>query len=74
MLTKKLKKILPFFTAHQGLGFYYIIYTALQCGSAAPQPALWGGPGPRYKPEPGGPEAGMLTTRPPHLYHHLLII
>ena len=34
-------------------------------------------PGPRFEPGTGGPEAGMLTTRPQHLlkvYHTSLII
>ena len=42
---------LTFFYSLAGPKFYYIIYTV----SAAPKPALWGGPGPRYEPGPGGP-------------------
>ena len=42
------------------MGFYYIIYTVLQCDLPPLKP-----PGPRFEPGPGGPEAG--TPRPPHL-------
>ena len=59
--------ILFFFAAHHGLGFIIIYYTILQCGSAGPQTALWGGPRPRFEPRPGGLEAGTLTIGLPHL-------
>ena len=39
-----------FFTAHQGLVFYFLIFTLLTVQSAAPQTALWGGPGPKLEP------------------------
>ena len=39
-----------FFTAHQGLIFYFFIFTLLTVQSAAPQTALWGGPGPKLEP------------------------
>ena len=33
------------FTAHRGLGFNYFILYSITIGPAAPQTALWGGPG-----------------------------
>ena len=44
------------------LGFFYFIiqYYSFTMWSAAPQTTLWGGPGPRFEPVPGGPEAGTL--------------
>ena len=48
----------------------YYLYSITVC-SAAPQTTLRGGPGARFEPGPGGPEAGTLPqdllSRPTHL-------
>ena len=49
------------FKAHRGLGFYYIIYTVLQCNLPPPQNTLWGGLGPGIEPGTGDLEAETLT-------------
>ena len=43
--------------------------TVIKVQSAAPQNALWGGPGPgsRFEPGTGSLEEGTLTNRPTHL-------
>ena len=52
-----------FFFAHQRLVFNTGFFTVR---SAAPQTALWEGPGRRFEPWMGSLEAGTQTTRPPH--------
>ena len=40
-----------------------VLITVLQCRSAAPQSALWGGfPGPRFEPVTGGLETGLVSA------------
>ena len=46
-----------------GVLLYYLY--SITVWSAAPQTTLWGGPGPRFEPGLGGPEAGTLP-----LDHH----
>ena len=47
------------FTAHRGLGFYYIIYTVLQWDLPPLRPPLWGGhPRQRFEPGTGDLEDG----------------
>ena len=67
-----------FFNLFMGFLLYYLY--SITVWSAAPQTTLWGGPGPRIEPGPGGPEAGTLpldhhtslktTTPPPHQIYH----
>ena len=66
-----------FFDLFMGVLFLIFLYS-ITVSSAAPQTTLWGGPGPRFKPGPGCPEAGTLpldhhTSLPPHLLidHHM---
>ena len=46
---------------------FFIILYRITVWPVAHQFILWGGPGPRFEPGPGGPEAGTLYPRPPHL-------
>ena len=53
--------------------FYYFICTVFTEQSAAPQTALWGGPGPRFKPGTDCVDEGTLASRPPHHPYFKLI-
>ena len=53
----------------QCLTLKHFIIAVLQCDLPPLRShcGVWGSPGPRFESEMGDPEAGTLTTRPPHL-------